>query len=307
MIAVGIDVSKCKLDIFYSDKCFSISNDKKEIKTFFTNRLEKDSRIVVEATGKYHRLVQKELVIMGYEVMVINPYQSRHFAKSINVICKTDAVDAKILQLYAEKMDFKPSVPIAKKQLEMQELSRHLDDLKKIKLDLELRLRDSDGYVKKSLSTAIKAIKKQIKETEKKLEESVNKDEQTSEKCSLLTSITGIGKQTAIMLLSNLRELGSLNKSEIVALSGLAPMNNDSGSFKGKRYVRGGRKDIRSKLFMPILGAATKHNKRLKAFYEKLTAEGKAKKVALTACMRKLIIWANAILASGKEWGENFA
>lgn len=307
MISVGIDVSKLKLDIFYSNKSFSIPNEQKEIKNFFKTRLEKDSKIVVEATGKYHRLVHEELVKLGHKVMIINPYQSRHFAKAMNVICKTDVVDAKILSLYAEKMDFKHTKPPTVKELKMQELSRHLEDLKKIKQDLENRLRDSEGYVAKSLKKAIKAIEKQIKETEEKLQEFVKTDEEVEKRCSLLTSIPGIGIPTAIMLLCNLRELGSLDRNEITALSGLAPINNDSGLFSGKRYVRGGRKEIRAKLFMPILGAATRHNKRLKAFYEKLVADGKAKKVALTACMRKLIVWANSILASGKKWQENFA
>ena len=108
------------------------------------------------------------------------------------------------------------------------------------------------------------------------------------------------------MLLCYLRELGTLNRKQIVGLAGLAPMNNDSGTFKGKRTVRGGRTDVRSNLYMPILGAATQHNKRLKAFYEHLVTTGKNKKVALVACMRKLVIWANSILATSKGWNENY-
>lgn len=118
-------------------------------------------------------------------------------------------------------------------------------------------------------------------------------------------SIPGIGAKTGLMLLSLLRELGCLEKTEIAALAGLAPANNDSGTFRGKRTIKSGRHDVRSHLYMPTLGAATKHNKRLKKIYDRLVASGKPKKVALTACMRKLIVWANAILMSGEAWVEN--
>lgn len=117
-------------------------------------------------------------------------------------------------------------------------------------------------------------------------------------------SIPGIGEPTAITLLSYLRELGEASKREIAALSGLAPMNNESGSYTGKRRIRGGRHDVRTALYMPILGAATKHNKRLKELYNRLVGSGKLKKVALTACMRKLVVWANAIITSQKPWDE---
>ena len=108
------------------------------------------------------------------------------------------------------------------------------------------------------------------------------------------------------MLLCYLKELGQVSKREIAALSGLAPVNNDSGKFSGKRHIRGGRRDVRSHLYMPILGAATQHNPRLKIFYNRLVASGKPKKVALTACMRKLVVWANAVVSVGEVWDENY-
>jgi transposase len=308
MISIGIDVSKSKLDVFYCEKLFTIENIEKEITNFFKKlALQGDCKIVLEATGKYHRLVHKILCELNYDIMIVNPFQSRHFAKSMNVICKTDAVDAKILSLYAEKMEFSNTILQTTEELEMQELSRHIEDLKHVKMELEARLRESDGFVEKSLAKAIKAIEKQIKEAESKLNSLVSSNDKLSNKCELLESIPGIGHQTAIMLLCNLRELGTLSKKQIIGLAGLAPINNDSGVFKGKRSVRGGRKDIRSNLYMPILGAATQHNKRLKLFYNHLVNSGKNKKVALTACMRKLVIWANAVLATSEKWQENYA
>lgn len=306
ILSIGIDVAKSKLDIFMEGKQESVSNDKRSIKKYFRT-LDKGSRIVLEATGKYHRLAHEVLVEMGFPVMVINPYQSRYFARALNIICKTDAVDARVLSLYGERMPFKATEPLAKRELEMQELSRHLDDLKKIKKDLSSRKRESTGFVAKSLDKPIKALDDEIRKTEEALKGTVKEDDKMQSKVELLESIPGVGTTTAIMLLSYLRELGSVSKTEISALAGLAPMNNDSGVMRGKRSIQRGRKDVRCGLYMPVVGAATMHNARLKAFYERLSAKGKPKKVVLTACMRKLVVWANAILESNQPWVESYA
>lgn len=260
----------------------------------------------MEATGKYHRSAHQSLEQMGFQVMVINPYQSKHFAKALNLLCKTDRVDGRMLSLFGEKMMFKPTVCSTEIQQNMQNLSRHLEDLKKIKVSLELRKREADGFVGRSLDNAINALKKEIKKTKDALENEVNSDKTLEHNADLLMSIPGIAQTTAICLLSYLKELGLVNNREIAALSGLAPVNNDSGLFKGKRRIKGGRHDVRSSLYLPCLGAATQHNPRLKRFYNKLVDAGKPKKVALTACMRKLIIWANALLASGQPWNGNY-
>ena len=237
--------------------------------------------------------------------MLINPFQSRNFAKAMNVICKTDKVDAKILSIFGEKMDFKPTLIAKESEIRMLELSRHLDDLSKIKMSLERRLEEADPFVAKSLKSTIKKLTIEIEKTEQELEKVVNNDNEIKHKCDLLQTIPGIGKQTAIMLLSNLKELGKLKRNQITALAGLAPRNNESGTYQGKRYVRGGRTEIRSHLFIPTLGAATMHNKKLKNFYSGLVERGKDKKIALTACMRKIIIWANMIIATDQPWQDS--
>ena len=303
MLSVGIDIAKYKIDVFYSGKNYTLKNCKPELKLFFET-LPNKSKVVMEATGKYHRLSQKILHDLNIDVMLINPFQSRNFAKAMNVICKTDKVDAKILSFFGEKMDFKPTEIATKSEIKIQELSRHLDDLCKVKISLNLRLDNADSFVAKSLKTIIKKLKTEIEKAKKELEIIVNKDSELKRKCSLLETIPGIGKQTAIMLLSNLKELGKLDRNKITALAGLAPRNNESGTHKGRRYVRGGRVEIRSHLFMPVLGAATQHNKRLNKFYNGLIERGKDKKLALIACMRKLIIWANMIIATGEEWKD---
>ena len=303
MLSVGIDIAKYKIDVFYSGKNYTLKNSRPELKDFFESLPDK-SKIVMEATGKYHRLSQKILHDLNIDVMLINPFQSRNFAKAMNVICKTDKVDAKILSLFGKKMDFISTEIARKSEIKMQELSRHLDDLCKVKLSLKLRLEEADTFVAKSLKSTIKKLESELEKVKKELEKVIDKDSELKRKCSLLETIPGIGKQTAIMLLSNLRELGKLDRNKITALAGLAPRNNESGTHKGKRYVRGGRVAIRSHLFMPILGAATQHNKRLNTFYNGLIGRGKDKKLALIACMRKLIIWANMIIATGEGWKD---
>lgn len=303
-LAVGIDISKKKLDVCMGNSYAQIGNNKKDIISFFKDK-PKDSPIVMEATGKYHRLAHQALEDMGFLVMVVNPYQSKNFAKAMNLLCKTDKVDAKMLATFAEKMDFKPTPCAEPNQQKILDLSRHLDDLKQIKVDLEHRQKEADGFIGKSLKATAETVKKEIKKTEKALEQSIEEDESMQRNLTLLLTIPGVGLPTAISLLSYLRELGKVGKRQISALSGLAPMNNDSGSFQGKRRIRGGRHDVRTNLYMPIVGAATQHNKRLMAFYNKLISNGKPKKVALTACMRKLVVWANAMIASGERWDES--
>lgn len=300
-IAIGIDVSKEKLDIYYNGKVTTIPNKKEAIKKFFY-KCDKSQKIIMEATGKYHRLSHSTLFKMGFSVMVINPFQSRNYARALNILCKTDKVDATVLASFGERMEFHETLPLTETEEFLQELSRHLNDLKKMRCNIELHLQEASGFIAKSLKKPLKAIDKEIEETEIQLKEVVQKDPQLLKNCKLLTSIPGVGEPTALMLLSYLRELGQAKSKEIAALSGLAPMNNESGGFKGKRRIRGGRHDVRSALYMPILGASTQHNKRLKEIYTRLVEAGKLKKVALTACMRKLIVWANAIIKSQKPW-----
>lgn len=306
ILSLGIDVSKSKLDVYLNGKSFEVNNDSKSIQKSFS-KIDRTAKIVMEATGKYHRVAHQKLFEMGFSVMIINPYQSRHFAKSMNILCKTDAVDAKILAMYAQRMDFKETPPSSKIQLELQELSRHLSDLKKMQHGTNMRLEGAEGYLKKSLKRILKSIETEIAEVEEKLKSIILDDEVLRNKLMLLKSIPGVGDKTALMLLSCLKELGTLKKTEISALSGLAPINQDSGTMRGKRRIKGGRYDVRAGLYMPIVGAATIHNSRLKVIHDRLVGAGKMEMVALVACMRKLVIWANAILASGEPWRENHA
>lgn len=301
MIPIGIDVSKYKLDIWLNNKLVIIKNEVSAIKSFF-EKIDRSARIIMEATGKYHRLAHTTLEMLGLKVMIINPFQSRHFAKAMNILCKTDKVDAKVLSLYAERMEFKQTNAPHEEELKLQELLRHLNDLKHTKVELEARLEGAENFIKDSLKRAVKGINDEINKTEEQIREVIEGSIKLKQSQKILKSIPGVGTTTAAVLLGLLKELGTLSSKEVASLAGLAPMNVDSGTMKGKRRLQKGRHDIRSHLYMPVIGAATKHNPVLKALYKRLVDAGKPGKVALTACMRKLVIFANAMLKKNEMW-----
>lgn len=300
-LSVGIDISKSKLDIFYNNKHNSIENNSSSIKSYFS-KVNQSAQIVMEATGKYHHLAHCTLEEMGFSVMIVNPYQSRYFARSLNIRCKTDKVDANTLCLYGERMEFKKTPAMTGVELELQGLSRHLDDLKNTQTSLMHRKENSTIFIADSLQVVVDSVKREIKATTLKIDNIIKSTQMLKEKAEILETIPGVGRLSAIILLCLMRELGTLKKTEVAALSGLAPFNNESGKFTGKRHIRGGRHDVRSHLYMPVLGAATRHNPRLQEFYNRLIAKGKPPKVALTACMRKLVVWANAMLSNMTPW-----
>lgn len=213
-IAIGINVSKEKLDICYKGKVTTIPNKKEAIKKFFYKR-DKSQKIVMEATGKYHRLSHNILFKTGFPVMVINPFQSRNYARALNILCKTDKVDATVLASFGERMEFHETPPLTETEELLQELSRHLNGLKAMRKNIVLHLQNAQGFIAKSLKKALKTIDKEIKETEKQLKEAVAKDPQLLKNCNLLMSIPGVGESTALTLLSYLRELGQATKREI--------------------------------------------------------------------------------------------
>jgi transposase len=302
MIAVGIDIAKKTIDVCMNNKLTSLNNSEQSLKKFFEPISRDGVKIVMEATGRYHRLAHRTLSSLGFDVMVINPFQSRHFAKSMNIFCKTDRVDAKVLSQYAQRMDFLETLVPSQTEEALQNLIRYLDDLKSMLIQYEHRLEYAEGMALASLKRLIKSIKKEINATTKAIEELIKSDDYLAKRSEILTSIPGIGKATAAVLVGLLKELGSISNKEITALAGLAPMNCDSGNFTGKRHIQKGRHDVRRLLYVPVIGAATMHNPILKIFYDKLIEAGKPTRVALMACMRKLLVFANALLRKGEKW-----
>lgn len=302
MIAVGIDIAKDKIDVWMNNHLTTLKNNRTAIEGFFSKVDKAQIKVLIEATGSYHRLTHRILGDLGVQTMVINPYQSRHFARSMNVICKTDKVDAKILSQYAEKMDFKPTPVPTELEEKIQNLIRHIDFLKKTLISCQLRQKTSDDLVQASCAFIIQNLKSEILKIEAEVDCLINSNEALCKKRDIIKSAPGVGRQTANVLIGLMRELGHLDRNAIAALSGLAPINCDSGKMKGRRRIQKGQHDVRRHLYMPVLGAVTKHNPLLKEFYERLIKSGKPAKVALTACMRKLIIILNMMVKTGENW-----
>lgn len=304
IITIGIDVSKSKLDIWTSKNEFgSINNDTNFILNYFNKFKEgySEVQIVLEATGKYHRIAHSVLANMGYKLMIVNPYQARNFAKAHNKFCKTDKVDAKVLCAFGQQMGFKESRLRSDKEEEILELSRRKTQLQDHLRIEKNRIKNSYPATESSIKDHIKHLEGAIKNIDKALECCVKRDKETEDKVAILESVPAIGKTSAISIIAHVPEIGTLSRREIAALTGTAPMNNDSGDRKGKRSIKRGRCHIRSSLYMPML-TAIRFNPTIKKFYNRLIENGKPAKVAITACMRKLITILNLMVKNNQKW-----
>lgn len=302
---VGLDVAKESFDA-----CF----DLKKTTVNFTNdpagwkKLLKQlpplaqCLIVLESTGPYHRALVAALLDAGHLVAVVNPRQVRHFAKALGIEAKTDAIDARVIAQFGFHIQPRPLTKTPEKQEQMQELvkrRRQLIDLQTAETNrLEsVRLKS----VQHSIQQVVKVFKKQIDSIEKQIAELIESDEDFKHKADLLVSIPGIAQKTAAAIIAELPELGQLNREQVSALVGVAPFNCDSGKFRGGRHIRGGRKHLRSSLYMAAHNARL-HNPKFKAYFQELIARGKPYKVAMVAIMRKLIVIMNTMIKTDSSW-----
>ena len=308
-VNVGIDVGKDQLDVFIHEPQlhFTVTNDRPGIRRLLTRISRyRPNRVVVEATGRR----EYDLVVAAAErelpVIICQPLLVRRYAAASGILAKTDKIDARILASYAAVM--KPEVrPIA------------LGNLRKIK-DLVTRRRqliEMSTMEKNRLDIMPKALvvdirrhlrhlQAQVDKLDRIISELVESIDEWRERRDLLASVPGIGPQVINTLLADLPELGSLTNKQIAALVGVAPFNRDSGRFRGKRRIRGGRASVRTVLFMAML-SSIQHNPVIRSTYRRLLANGKHKKVALIACMRKMVCILNAMLRDQLQWGENHA
>ncbi len=310
-IYIGIDVSKAMLDIFNSsDSSYhQYENSASGIKVLVANlKKVKNSQLLIalEATGGYERLAARTLVEKGFEVTVINPRIVRAFAKACGKLAKTDKIDSKILAEYTEKMQPESRLVNNKNQDNISELSTRRAQIIAMIIAEKNRLDKVSSIIRKSILRIIKLLEKELAEIDSQLKQTVQTDESFTQKHDLLTSVNGIGPKTATALIAYLPELGELEERKIAALAGLAPFNCDSGKMRGKRMIWGGRSSVRKSLYMATM-AAIRSNDAIKAFYLRLVAAGKPKMVALTACMRKLIIIINAMVRNNEPWRQNYA
>ena len=301
---IGIDVSKLKLDF----DCLPVSapqqfgNDAEGIGALV--ELVKGSgaeRIIIEATGGYETAVVSALVVAKLPVVVVNPRQVRDFAKAIGRLAKTDRLDAGLLALFGERImpALRPLPDEAQRAL--GDLLDRRTQLVAMRAQEKARLASVTPIARKNVLQHIVWLDKCIAKLDHDLEERLRKSPLWCQKVAILGSAPGVGQVTTFALLARLPELGQLNRQMIAALVGLAPFNDDSGKRRGARYIRGGRADVRCALYMATL-SAIKHNPPIKAMYERLTAGGKPFKLAMTACMRKLLTILNAMLKKNQTW-----
>lgn len=300
----GIDVSKKTLDL----DCYPVSH-----RAQFANdegghhalalKLQQlgPSWVIVEATGGLETALVGVLATAGLPVAVINPKQARDFAKAIGVLAKTDSVDAAVLARFGEAV--KPALrPFKSAELrELEEVLVRRRQLVDMLTAEKNRRQQASVRMVKEIDEHIEWLERRIKGADTDLGNAIKNSPLWKAKADLLSSIPGVGKITVTTFLAQLPELGTLNRREISALTGVCPFNRDSGKYRGKRRIWGGRATVRSVLYMATL-VAIRHNSVLKQTYQRLLDAGKLKKVAIVACMRKLLVTMNAMLRENTMW-----
>jgi transposase len=304
-VVVGIDVSKRRLDVCLmpEGEVFAVSNDQRGIDELLGRLLKlRPELVVLEATGRDERPAAAAIAASGIAVAVVNPRRARDFAKATGRLAKTDEIDAEVLARFAAAIGPSPSVlPDEEAQALQAILTRRRQILEMLTAENN-RLRMAPEAVAKRIRAHMKWLEKEIERTDRDLDEAVEANTTFKANEALLRSVPGVGPVLARTLLAELPELGTLTHKRLCALVGVAPFNRDSGQRRRKREVWGGRAPVRAALYMATLLVATRHNPVLKRFYERLLRAGKPKKVALVACMRKLLSILNAVMRDRVVW-----
>ncbi|MBB5320169.1 IS110 family RNA-guided transposase [Marinobacter oulmenensis] len=308
-VNVGVDVGKANLDIALhpSGQFYTIPNTEAHIRRFV--RILKNyeiERIVVEASGRYEHALVQACDKAGLPIIIVNPISVRRYAQAIGVLAKTDRIDAQVIAQYAATL--KPEIkPIPDKTSQkIKDLLVRRSQLLEMSTMEKNRLQILPKPLHRSIKSLLRMLQNQIETVTRQIEQEVAKVDQWRTKMEIMTSVPGVGKVLAYTFLSELPELGSLNRKEIAALVGVAPINRDSGKLNGKRRIRGGRHRVRTVMFMAML-SSIQCNPVFKRFYERLKAQGKIPKVALIACMRKMIVVINTMIKNQESWRGEMA
>jgi transposase len=304
-VNVGIDVSKSRLDIAIHEtgETWTCSNDSNECASLVTklNQL-KPTRIVLEATGSFETLVTAMLSAASLPVIVVNPRQVRDFAKATGQLAKTDRIDAVVLAHFAAAINPPLRSPKSEEGQHLEALLARRRQIVEMLVAEKNRLANNrDHAVVKDLKTHIAWLERRLKSSDDELQRVLKASPAWRERDDLLRSTPGVGPVLSLTLLAQLPELGQLNRREIAKLVGVAPFNWDSGQWRGSRHIWGGRAAVRSPLFMATL-CAIRINPTIKCFYQRLIKAGKAPKVAITACMRKLLTILNLMIKTQTSW-----
>jgi len=297
---VGVDVAKRKLDVNLRDTNFVVENSLREIKVFLRKlRSESTSiHVVCESTGGYERLLLDTCFMLGISVSAVNPRQVRDFARAKGKLAKTDSIDAAILTQYGECFEPPANEPPSRGQRELSTAVRRRAHIVKLLAGEKNAWEKAfDRFVKADIKAMIASLKRRLASCEKHIEKLIASDSDLKFKQSRIMLPKGLGKVAASVILAEMPELGKITDKQAACLAGLAPMNRDSGKWRGTRTIQGGREIVRKTLYMPAL-TAVRHNAVLKQFYEQLMERGKPFRVAITAVMRKLICLVNRILTN---------
>jgi transposase len=306
---IGVDVSKTRLDVAVGEtgETWNSKNDDVGIAKTVEHCKQCNPRlVVVEATGGLEGHLVSALYLAGVPVALVNPARVRQFAKAAGLLAKTDKLDARLLVRFAKAIQPAPTrLPTADEQLlsAMITRRRQLVDMRTAEIN---RLPTAHVSMQPNIEALITWLNQQIDDLELKIEDFIKKLPDFKSKDELLQSVPGVGSVTAAILIADLPELGTLDRKKIAALAGVAPFNDDSGFHKGKRRIRGGRPNLRTVLYMAAI-SASRFNPVISAFYNHLLKMGKLKKVALVACMRKLLTILNAMVRKNKTWDPQFA
>lgn len=304
VINVGVDVGKWKLDVCIHEKATYWQEDntadgiKRILKRLSHYQVE---RLVVEATGRYEFLLAEMAFDKQLPVCIVKPLSVRRYAGAIDQLAKTDKIDASVIADYAATIKPRATPRKSKNLIAIKDLMSRRRQVMEMRTKELNRIKIMGKAFEASCRRFIKFFDKEIERLEKSLSQHVEAESEWAEKKELLCSAPGVGSTLAYTLLADLPELGSLTNKQIASLVGVAPINRDSGMMRGKRHIKGGRANVRTILYMATL-SATLCNPVIKGFYRKLVAQGKHKKVAITACMRKLVTILNAMVREKSMW-----
>lgn len=302
---IGIDVSKDQLDVHVrpSDDAFAVGRDGEGLAALIERVGQLDPYLVVlEATGGFELTVAAALVAAGIPLAVVNPRQIRDFARATGQLAKTDALDAKAIARFAEAVRPEPrAVPDEQARALGELVARRRQVIEMMTAERNRRRQLTNRRLIKSVDRLLAVLLKELAALDRDVGDGIRGTPVWRERDQLLRSVPGIGDVVSRTLIADLPELGSLDRKQIAALVGVAPLNRDSGKMRGRRTIWGGRAKVRSALYMAAL-VASRHNPVLAAFYQRLVSAGKAKKLAITAVMRKLLTILNAIIRDRRPW-----
>lgn len=304
---VGIDVSKAQLDVYVSatDQDSTFTNDDEGIGQLVKQLVTaKPTLVVLEATGGLERSLVEQLIATTLPTAVANPRQVRDFAKASGQLAKTDTLDARVLARFAQAIRPTPRVlPDKAAQDIADQLARRRQLVDMLTMEKNRVQQAPSPTIREDINTHIQWLQARLDSTEAGLRRAVKACEQWQAQWDLLSEVKGLGDVTVLTLISDLPELGRLDRKKIATLVGVAPLNHDSGTQRGKRRIWGGRANVRCILYMATL-SAVRYNPTLRTFYTRLLAAGKLKKVAQVACMRKLLTILNAMVRDNAHWRE---